>query len=45
MDAPALLIASLFTGGGTPAADLVAIAIGVVTFVFLFWAIDLIDRI
>ena len=42
---PTLLIASVFDGGGTPAADVVAIAIAVVTFVFLFWAIDLIDRI
>ena len=45
MDAPALLIASVLSGGGTPVADVVAIAIAVVTFVFLFWAIDLIDRI
>ena len=42
---PTLLIASVFDGGGTPGADVVAIAIAVVTFVFLFWAIDLIDRI
>lgn len=39
------LIASLFGGGGTPAADVIAIAIAIVTFAFLFWAIDLIDRI
>ncbi len=37
--------ASFLSGGGTPLADLVAIAIAVVTFAFLFWAIDLIDRI
>jgi hypothetical protein len=39
------LIASVFSGGGTAVADVVAIAIAVVTFIFLFWAIDLIDRI
>jgi hypothetical protein len=44
MNAP-LLIASFLSGGGTPVADVVAVAIAVVTFVFLFWAIDLIDRI
>lgn len=38
-------IASFLSGGGTPLADVVAIAIAVITFVFLFWAIDLIDRI
>jgi hypothetical protein len=45
MDAPALLIASVFSGGGTPLADVVAIAIAVVTFALLSWAIHLIDRI
>ena len=39
------LIADFLAGGGTPAADLIAIAIAVVTFVLLFWAIELIDRI
>jgi hypothetical protein len=40
-----LPVASFLSGGGTPLADLVAIPIAVVTFAFLFWAIDLIDRI
>jgi hypothetical protein len=40
-----VLLASGFSGGGTPVADVVAIVIAVVTFVFLFWAIHLIDRI
>jgi small neutral amino acid transporter SnatA (MarC family) len=44
MTGPAL-IASVFSGGGTPGADVVAIAIAIAVFVFLFWAIDLIDRI
>jgi hypothetical protein len=39
------LIASFTSGGGNAVADLMAIAIAVVTFAFLFWAIDLIDRI
>jgi hypothetical protein len=39
------LIASFTSGGGTPAADVLAITIAVITFVFLFWAIDVIDRI
>lgn len=38
-------IASFLSGGGSPLADVVAIVIALVTFVFLFWAIDLIDRI
>lgn len=40
-----LPLASFLSGGGTPLADVVAIAIAIVTFAFLFWAIDLIDRI
>jgi hypothetical protein len=40
-----LPLASFLSGGGTQLADVVAIAIAIVTFVFLFWAIDLIDRI
>jgi hypothetical protein len=44
MDA-AVLVASVFSGGGTPLADAVAVAVAIVTFAFLFWAIDLIDRI
>ena len=39
------VIASLFSGGGTPVADVVAIVVAVAAFAFLFWAIDLIDRI
>jgi len=39
------LIASGFSGGGTPVADALAVAVAVVAFVLLFWAIDLIDRI
>jgi hypothetical protein len=39
------VLASVFSGGGTPVADVAAIAIAVVTFVLLFWAIHLIDRI
>jgi hypothetical protein len=40
-----LPLASFLSGGGTPLADVVAIAIAIVTFAFLLWAIDLIDRI
>jgi hypothetical protein len=40
-----LPIADLFSGGGSPLADLFAVAIAVVTFALLYWAIDLIDRI
>jgi hypothetical protein len=43
--ASVLPLASFLSGGGTPLADVVAIAIAIVTFAFLFWAIDLIDRI
>ncbi len=39
------VLASVFSGGGTPVADVAAIAIAVVSFVLLLWAIDLIDRI
>ena len=39
------VLASVFSGGGTPVADVAAIAIAIVTFVLLFWAINLIDRI
>jgi len=35
----------VFSGGGTPVADVVAIVVAVAAFAFLFWAIDLIDRI
>ena len=40
-----LPLASFLSGGGSPLADVVAVAIAIVTFAFLFWAIDLIDRI
>jgi hypothetical protein len=39
------VVASVFGGGGTPLADLVAVAVAVLIFVLLFWAIELIDRI
>jgi hypothetical protein len=38
-------IASVFSGGGTPVADIAAIALAVVTFALMIWAISLIDRI
>jgi hypothetical protein len=37
--------ADIFPGGGGISADLFAIAIAVALFAFLYWAIDLIDRI
>jgi hypothetical protein len=40
-----LLGADIFPGGGGPLADLFAIAIAVVLFALLLWAIDLVDRI
>jgi hypothetical protein len=40
-----LVFADIFPGGGSPVADLVAIAVAVITFALLYWAIDLIDRI
>jgi hypothetical protein len=45
VDPSVLPLASFLSGGGTPLADVVAIAIAIVTFALLFWAIDLIDRI
>lgn len=45
MAAALIPIASFLSGGGTPLADVVAIVIAVLTFAFLFWAIELIDRI
>jgi hypothetical protein len=39
------IIASFLSGGGTPLADLVAVAIAVACFAVLYWAIDLIDRV
>jgi hypothetical protein len=38
-------LADIFPGGGSPAADVFAIAIAVALFALLYWAIDLIDRI
>jgi hypothetical protein len=43
---PAVFIgADIFPGGGSPVADVFAIAIAIALFALLFWAIDLIDRI
>jgi hypothetical protein len=40
-----LFLADIFPGGGSPIADVFAIAVALVLFALLFWAIDLIDRI
>jgi len=40
-----LLFANLFPGGGSPVADFFSIALAVILFALLYWAIDLIDRI
>ncbi len=40
-----LFFADIFPGGGSPVADVVAIAVAVATFAVLYWLIDLIDRI
>jgi len=37
--------ADIFPGGGGPFADVFAIALSVVLFALVYWAIDLIDRI
>jgi hypothetical protein len=39
------VLADIFPGGGSPLADVFAIAIAVVLFALLYWAIDLIERI
>jgi hypothetical protein len=39
------VLADLFPGGGSPLADLFAIAIAIGLFALLFWVIDLIDRV
>jgi len=39
------LLADIFPGGGGVPADIFAIAIALIIFALLFWAIDLIDRI
>jgi hypothetical protein len=38
-------IADIFPGGGSPLADVFAIALSVGLFALIYWAIDLIDRI
>jgi hypothetical protein len=38
-------LADIFPGGGGPLADVVSIALALVLFALLYWAIDLIDRI
>jgi hypothetical protein len=40
-----LLFGNLFPGGGSPIADVFSIALAVILFALLYWAIDLIDRI
>jgi hypothetical protein len=40
-----LVLADLLLGGGSPIADVFAIALSVGLFALIFWAIDLIDRI
>jgi hypothetical protein len=40
-----LYLADLFPGGGSLLADAFAIAIALVLFALLYWAIDLIDRV
>jgi hypothetical protein len=40
-----LLFANLFPGGGSPIADVFSLALAVILFALLYWAIDLIDRI
>jgi hypothetical protein len=40
-----IVFSDIFPGGGSPLADLLAIAIAVGLFALLYWAIDLIDRI
>jgi hypothetical protein len=40
-----LFLADIFPGGGCPLADAFSIALALVLFALLLWAIDLIDRI
>jgi len=40
-----LVFADIFPGGGSPVADVFAVAIALAVFALLYWAIDLIDRI
>jgi len=39
------VLADIFPGGGSPAADLLSVALAVGLFGLLYWAIELIDRI
>ena len=39
------VLADIFPGGGSPIADVFAIALAVGLFALVYWAIDLIDRI
>jgi preprotein translocase subunit SecE len=39
------VLADIFPGGGSPVADVFAVAIAVALFALLYWAIDLIERI
>jgi hypothetical protein len=40
-----LLFTDIFPGGGSPLADVLAIAIALALFALLYWAIDPIERI
>jgi hypothetical protein len=40
-----LVFGDIFPGGGSPVADVFAIALAIALFALLYWAIDLIDRI
>jgi hypothetical protein len=40
-----LVLADIFPGGGGPLADAFALVLALILFAFLYWAIDLIDRI
>ena len=45
MIAIVLSAADIFPGGGSPIADIFAVALSVGLFALIYWAIDLIDRI
>jgi hypothetical protein len=38
-------LADIFPGGGSPLADVFSVALALVLFALLYWAIELIDRI
>jgi hypothetical protein len=40
-----VVCADLFPGGGSPLADVFSIALAVILYALLYWAIELIDRI